>query len=178
MKNLPLIFFLSLMFSSRIVAQDSHKVAPLILVEDSTVGEYGYKNAAGKIVIPLGKYATCYTDTFRNYAIVWQSGKGIVAIDRQCRVLYEVFVFDNGPDAPVDGLFRIISRGKIGYADATTGEVIISPKYACAWPFERRIAKVSLNCQTRRNGEHSYWTSDDWFYINKVGARVPRPKKY
>ena len=52
----------------------------------------------GEIIIPLGKYAICFTDTFRTYAIVLKSHKGFVAIDRQENILYEVFPFDNGPD--------------------------------------------------------------------------------
>jgi hypothetical protein len=70
------------------------------------------------MVVPPGKFPVCNTDTFRNYAIVIEAGKGIVAIDRQGIVLYSVFVFDNGPDDPADGLFRIWMNGKLGYADA------------------------------------------------------------
>jgi hypothetical protein len=65
-----------------------------------------------------------------------------------------------------------MTAGKIGYADAATGKIVIRPQFACAWPFEHGVAKVSLNCQTRSDGEHATWISDDWFYINKAGARV------
>jgi hypothetical protein len=128
-------------------------------------------------MIPLGKYEFCFTDTFRNYAIVLDSGKGFVAIDRQYHVLYNVYVFDNGPDYPSEGLFRITTGGKIGYAYAATGKIAIKPQFACAWPFENGMAKVSRNCETLPEGEHHIWISDQWFYINKTGARaIPSTK--
>jgi hypothetical protein len=144
----------------------------LIMVNDSASGDYGYRDGAGKIVIPMGKYLTCYTDTFRNYAIVSMPGHGIVGINRQERVLYHVFIFDNGPDEAVDRLFRIVAEGKIGYADYATGMVVIPPRFACAWPFEKGRAKVALDCQTRVDGEYHTWISDHWFYIDKKGKRL------
>jgi hypothetical protein len=68
-----------------------------IRVTDSITGAQGYKNKAGKLVIPQGKYSHCFTDTFRNYAAVLDPGKGYVAIDRQEKAMYSVFIFDNGP---------------------------------------------------------------------------------
>jgi hypothetical protein len=146
----------------------------LILVADSATDTYGYKSESGKIAVPMGKYSMCFTDTFRNYAIVLDSGKGFIAIDRQYHVLYNVFVFDNGPDYPADGFFRIKVAGNIGYADIATGKIVIKPQFACAWPFENGIAKVAIKCQTRQDGEHSTWISNEWFYINKAGVLVNR----
>ena len=68
-----------------------------------------------------------FTDTFRTYAIVAGKNFVFVAIDRQQKVLYNVFPFDNGPDYASDGLFRILKNNKIGYADELTGKVIINP---------------------------------------------------
>lgn len=144
---------------------------------DSAGNACGYRNGAGRIVIPFGRHSYCFTDTFRKYALVIDSGKGIVGIDRQENVLYNVFVFDNGPDDPADGLFRIILDGKIGYADAVTGKIVVEPQFACAWPFENGLAKVALVCQTHHMGEHSTWLSDQWFYINKRGLRVSNGTK-
>jgi hypothetical protein len=42
----------------------------LISFADTVTNESGYKDLAGDIVIPLGKYSICFTDTFRTYAIV------------------------------------------------------------------------------------------------------------
>jgi hypothetical protein len=54
----------------------------LTRVSDSVTEKCGYRNEAGELIIPLGKYPMCYTDTFRQYAIVQASGKGLVGIDR------------------------------------------------------------------------------------------------
>ena len=142
---------------------------------DSVNDGYGYKNLYGDIIIPAGKYSFCFTDTFRTYAIVSLPPKGFVAIDRKENILYNVFPFDNGPDYVEDGFFRIVKDGKIGYADAATGKVVIQAQFACAWPFEKGKAKVSLTCETKSTGEHSTWISDKWFYIDKRGRKVKQP---
>jgi len=80
----------------------------LVSFTDTITDESGYKNQNGDIVIPSGKYIGCFTDTFRTYAIVVKPNSGFVAIDWQEKILYEVFPFDNGPDEPSDGLFRIL----------------------------------------------------------------------
>ncbi len=145
------------------------------MFSDTTKDEYGYKNQNGDTIIELGKYNFCFTDTFKTYAIVADKNFGFVAIDRRQNILYKVFPFDNGPDYAVDGLFRIMTNNKVGYADEATGKVIIKPQFDCAFPFENGIAKVGLNCTTHSDGEHSYWTSDNWFYINKKGRKVNSP---
>ena len=143
----------------------------LVSFNDTINGGYGYKDQQGKVVIAPGKYPMVFTDTFRIYAFVVNPEKGFVAIDRQEKVLYEVFPFDNGPDNVSDGLFRITENHKIGYADSATGLVMINPQFDCAWPFENGIARVSIDCKTLTNGEHSTWQSDHWFFVDKKGRR-------
>ncbi len=140
----------------------------LLLAEDPASGAYGYYNEKGELVVPFGKYAMCLTDTFRTHAVVLKE-KEFVVIDRQETVLYQVFKYDNGPDFSVDGLFRIVQNGKIGYADAATYQVVIQPQFDCAFPFEDGVARVSNNCKTEKEGEHSIWISDDWKAIDKQG---------
>ena len=41
----------------------------LISFNDTIKDQWGYKNQKGEIVIPSGKYARCFTDTFKTYAI-------------------------------------------------------------------------------------------------------------
>lgn len=145
-----------------------------LLVQDSVTGKSGYINLKGDTVIPLGKYSMCYTDTFKNFAVVEKSTGGLVAIDKSEKTLFNVFIFDNGPDDPADGLFRIVKNGKIGYADLN-GKVVIQPKYGCAFPFEKGVAKVSDNCQTVPSPpEHSVWVSDHWKYIDKSGKEISK----
>jgi hypothetical protein len=136
----------------------------------------GYKNSKGNVIIPAGRYSMCFTDTFRTFAIVLKPSLGFVAIDRQEAVLYEVYPFDNGPDPVADGLFRIRRDQKIGYADALTGNVVIEPQYTCAYPFENGMAKVSTDCTSEADGEHTTWISDHWSTIDKAGRIIDAPK--
>lgn len=149
----------------------------LLSFSDPQKNECGYKNSKGNVVIPAGRYGMCFTDTFRTYAIVLKPSVGFVAIDKQEAVLYEVYPYDNGPDPVADGLFRIQREGKIGYADALTGSVVIEPQYTCAYPFENGLAKVSNECTTQADGEHTIWVSEHWMTIDKAGQKVDMPKK-
>ena len=143
---------------------------PWILVEDENTGLASYQTKDGKITIPADTYAKCLTDTFQNYAIVMtKNDYKWVVINRSQKIQYEVFSFDNGPDYPSDGLFRILKNSKIGYASATDYSIVISPQFDCAFPFENGKAKVSKNCKTIKDGEHQTWESDDWKFVDKKG---------
>jgi hypothetical protein len=143
---------------------------PLLLAEDADTGQPYYLDGHGQTAIPPGKYAMCLTDTFRTHAVVLLQGDYKWAvIDRQEQVLYEIFPYDNGPDYPSEGLFRIVQDGKIGYADADTYAIVIAPQFDCAFPFENGKAKVSNRCQTTSDGEYSVWTSEEWRYVDKQG---------
>jgi hypothetical protein len=167
-----LLSSISLVVSLITTAQGKKQDNYLIMVSKSKPKEaYGYRDKQGKVVIPLGKYPIAFTDTFRTHAIVLKSGDGFVAIDRHEKVLYHIYPFDNGPDYPAEGLYRIIEQGKIGYADLN-GNVVIAPQFTCAYPFDKGKAKVSTNCTTHKQGEHSYWESSDWFYIDKKGTKL------
>lgn len=147
----------------------------LIRIADPVSDTYGYKNISGDTIIPMGRYLLCFTDTFRTFAIVHKAYKGFVAIDRKENELYTVFASDNGPDSPSEGLFRIIggsNRRKIGYADLSTGKVVIKPQFSCAFPFENGLAKVSDDCTTEPSGEYQRWVSDSWYYIDRTGKKV------
>lgn len=142
-----------------------------IRVVDSTTDQYGYEDRSGKMAIPFGKYSIIYTELFKTHAIVFKEGEGFVAIDRSEKILYHIFPFDNGPDEPSEGLYRIIENGKIGYANMK-GEIVIAPQFACARPFKKGKAEVSVNCTTHKDGEHSFWVSEEWYYINKKGKKL------
>jgi len=138
---------------------------------ETTDGRCGYKSAAGDTLIKPGKYDMCFTDTFTYAAIVMKPDEGFFGVDKSGAVLYQVFVYDNGPDYLAEGLFRIKKNGKIGYANHE-GRVVIEPQFACAYPFENGKAKVSLDCKTLHDGEHTGWESSAWFYIDKTGKRI------
>lgn len=145
---------------------------PLVVTQVDLTGESGYRNGNNEVIIPLGKYAQCLTDTFRTHAIVLTKGDSKwVVIDRSEKHLYEVFPYDNGPDYPSEGLFRIMKDGKIGYADAITYAIVIPPQFDCAYPFENGKAKVSTDCKTVTEGEHREWRSDVWQYVDKKSLK-------
>jgi hypothetical protein len=141
------------------------------VVKEGERQQYGFKDRRGKLVIPYGRYNMIFTDTFRNYAVVIGRGTKMFAIDRKGNRLFDVFQFDNGPDEPSEGLFRIVNNGRIGFAN-TQGKLVIAPDFQCAYPFENGTAKVSRKCTTKKDGEHSTWQSNDWYYIDKTGKKV------
>lgn len=174
MKKITLSLLLLIVLSScqHTLKKDDY----LLCFEDTINNGYGFKNPKGDIVIPVGKYQRCFTDTFKSYAIVALPKLGMVAINRNQNVLYNVFMFDNGPDEPSEGIFRIESNKKIGYADAATGAVVIRPQFDCAFPFEDGQAKVSNKCYTIQEGEHQRWDSDQWYMIDRKGQKVDAKK--
>ncbi|MBL7826194.1 MAG: WG repeat-containing protein [Saprospiraceae bacterium] len=161
-----------LTFPLIISCQKSAKNDALYMYEDPSGASCGYKNAKGQVVIPAGKYAACFTDTLYHYAFVFESEVGMIAIDKRGARLYEVFIYDNGPDPASEGLFRFMHGGKIGYADAQTGKIIIGPLYDGAFPFENGMAKVGINCTTTYENEHATWTGGLWKYIDRDGRTV------
>ena len=66
---------------------------------------------------------------------------GVLIIEEN--FFFYVFKYDNGPDYPCEGYFRIVDKnGLVGFAD-TLGNIIITPKYKFAYPFSDGKAKVT-----------------------------------
>ena len=174
MKTTLLLFFFVLNFMSAVNAQTKKDNDYLLEIFDSTTNAYGFINLKGDTVIPFNKYDMIFTDTFRSCAIVLKSSFGFMGIDRNENFLFNIFPFDNGPDYPSEDLFRIIDKGKIGYANLN-GEIIIAPQFDCAYPFKNGKAKVSNNCISVSDdkwGEYHSWESNDWYFIDKKGKRI------
>lgn len=133
----------------------------------------GYTNKAGDTVIQAGEFYMCFSTIFPTFAYVLDKrfGDEMVAVNRNKELIFEAYIFDNGPDYINEGLFRIKRNGKIGYADPT-GKVIIPAIYSCADPFENGKARVALDCETISDGEHSTSESEHWFYIDKTGKKI------
>lgn len=135
----------------------------------------GYANSSGDIIIPEGTFNMCFTDTFINFSYVFDQqkyGSEMVAVNRNKEVIFDAYLFDNGPDYISDGLFRIKRNGKIGFANQS-GKIVIPPKYTCAFPFEDGKAKVAYTCTILKDDMgHSTSESDGWFYIDKFGKRI------
>ena len=83
------------------------------------------------------------------HRVVYVEGRGFLAFDRADHILFEVFPFDNGPDYPCEGLFRILEDGKVGYADES-GRVTIAPRFSAALPFSSGMAGFCEGCSTRK----------------------------
>ena len=96
------------------------------------------------------------------------NGKWVIMNSKKT-TLYDVFLYDNGPDYAADGLIRVVKNGKIGYANAKTYAIVITPQFDCAFPFENGKAKVSNKCKTVKEGEYSSWESDAWQFVDKKG---------
>lgn len=139
--------------------------APLIRIYAGGVDEpgepCGYINNVGDTIIALGKYDFCWTDTLKTFGIVWdESSHGFIGIDVKDRLIYEVYLYDNGPDYIMDGLFRIKRHGKVGYAD-TEGNIRIQPQFTCASPFSNGQAQVAYNCKMIREGDYERAESEE-----------------
>lgn len=157
----------------------------LVRICDVPDGEYyfgtpsSYVDAKGDTVVSIGRYLHCYADTIRRMGVVAQHSAQrtnahdvLIAIDAKGRKLFNVYRFDNGPDYPCDGLFRITDqKGRIGYAD-TTGRVVIRPRFQAAHYFSDGKAQVARKATLKHDGEYTVWESDEWFTIDTRGRRI------
>jgi hypothetical protein len=166
--------FISLLLPGLLAAcQPPAPDAPLRLVRRPADGACAYVAARGDTVIPFGRYPLCATERFGQLALVMKPGIGWVGINRQEHVLSKLFVFDNGPDYPAEGVRRIVSpTGLLGYAD-TTGRVVLAPRYEAAFPFDSGRARVGRRCRLNTDGEHTWWHCTEWSYIDHQGQPLP-----
>jgi len=160
---------------------DTVSKSTLVAATDEKHLQFGrnvtYLNLEGDTIIPLGKYAYFGTDTLKHYATVLEHphdsawGRQL-AIDQHQHVLFDVFLFDNGPDYFKEGLTRALRNGKMGYANKY-GQVVIPCIYDFASPFEQGKAQVTFDALEYLDlEEHMRVESDDWFYIDKQGKRI------
>lgn len=160
---------------------DTISQAPLIAITKAESMEYGvpvaFLNKAGDTIIPFGKYAYFGTDTLKHFATVIEHPNDTVwgrpiGIDRKQNVLFDLMLFDNGPDYFHEGLIRILRNQKMGYANEL-GQVVIPCKYDFAGLFEDGKARVALEAREYMDlDEHLLVESDEWFQIDKKGNKV------
>lgn len=171
MKKVFLLISVTLLIVSGGCSQSKKAEFLTLVCEKNDDSKCGYEDSNRKIVIPIGKYSYCYTDTLKDFAVVMDKNNRCIAIDINENELFEVYWYDNGPDYLSEGFFRIKKDDKIGYANEK-GEIIIKPQYKCAFPFEDGKAKVALDCSYEQMGEHQAVQSNKWFYIDKSGTKV------
>ena len=133
----------------------------------------GYVDSSGKVVIPAGKYPYIFTAEFDKIAFVLlKDRKGVYAIDRNEKILFQVCSYEIGPDIVSNGLFRIIENGKIGFANMN-GEIVIKPRFQFVYPFQEN--GFAIFC------ENGTWSMLDkyipvikgkWGVINRQGVVV------
>lgn len=133
-------------------------------------GLYGYINAQGDTIVDC-TFPFAYTDTISRIGFVADSAGAIKCFNNKGEFLFKVLNYDNGPDYPADGLFRIVDdNALVGFAD-TLGNVVISPRFKFAYPFKEGHAKVTDTGVLVPCGEgvdrHTTWLSDKWYFISK-----------
>ncbi|NMM50801.1 WG repeat-containing protein [Marinigracilibium pacificum] len=163
--------------------QDSEIISKtdLIAVTDEDYLQFGarvaYINNHGDTIIPLGRYSYYGTDTLKYFANVIEHPNDstwgrMVAIDRNQNILFDLVMFDNGPEPFKDGMLRVSRNGKMGFANKF-GQVVIPCDYEYARWFENGIAEVTFDVkEVSRDDEHSMVESDEWFEIDKKGEKL------
>ncbi len=170
MKNT--IFLLLFIFSFVAHAQDDNTLFKINLSPELKPYTTGYMNSAGDTIIPIGKYKYCFTQVFKEIAVVGLKEKpGFYAINRDENVLFEVHEYDNGPDIIKDGLFRIILNNKVGYSN-TKGEIVIKPHFDAALPLKKGYAPVCIGGYDEKKGDYSVRVGGKWGIIDKTGKVI------
>ncbi len=160
---------------------DTSSTETLIAITDEAYLQYGariaFVNEKGDTIIPFGKYAFFGTDTLKHYANVIEyvndSTYGrYIAIDRNQNILYDIVLFDNGPDDFNEGLVRVLRNGKMGFANEY-GRVVIPCEYDFAKWFKNGKASVTYKAKEYLDlDEHRRVESDEWFEIDKNGQAI------
>jgi len=183
MKYLMILLFCWL--CTCVYAQTNNDV--LTIREDTTYKKkysYEFVNSHGNTVTRLdtAKYTICFTNTFRYFAVVgFKKKHGWWAIDRNERVLFEVYNTSRGEPSPDDvreGLIRTVdSKGKIGFAN-NRGQIVIKPQFEAATSFYKGKAIIGRDCKELLWGGDAHVNDGDKHYtidckqagyINKKG---------
>lgn len=140
----------------------------LVVIEQNEL--YGYVNDKGDTIIRC-IYPMAFTDTITHIGFVSDSSGVIKCFNNEGKFLFNVFQFDNGPDYPVEGLFRIVGENNlIGFAD-TLGNIVIAPQYQFARPFKDGKTQVTNSGKMMKDSSnvdaHEYWQSNNWQVITR-----------
>ncbi|MBL3657568.1 WG repeat-containing protein [Fulvivirga sediminis] len=163
------------------LTSDTVSAEKLIAVTDEEYLQFGanvaFVNQSNDTIISFGKYAYYGTDTLEFYANVIEHTTDStygrqMAIDRNQNVLFDIVMFDNGPEPFNEGLTRVLRNGKMGYANKF-GQVVIPCEYDFAKWFENGKAEVTYRAEEHIDPDgHKRVESDEWFFINKKGQKL------
>ena len=135
-----------------------------------------FVNENNDTIIPFGKYAYFGTDTLGFYANVIEHTSDStygrqITIDRDQNTLFDLVIFDNGPEPFNEGLTRVLRNGKMGYANKF-GQIVIPCEYGFAKWFENGKAEVTHNAKEYFDQDnHKRVVSDEWFVVDKEGVK-------
>jgi hypothetical protein len=165
MTNHLVLFFLALLLTS---PQEKSRLVPF---EDDD-GKWGYKNAAGEVVLQP-RYAVAQPFLASGIAAAVDD-TGWVYIDARGKAIIRPHVVDNGPDEFSEGLARFVVKEKFGFFDET-GRIVIKPRFDFVLPFHEGLAAVCIGCRPKQEGEHTAMVGGKWGFINKKGKLVIEP---
>jgi len=132
-------------------------------------GRWGYKDSAGKVVIPP-HYQVAQEFSREGIAAVVDQ-QGWAYIDTGGSVVIRPLVVDNGPDYFAEDLARFTRAGKVGFFDRH-GRVAVEPSYDYAMPFSEGRAAVCQGCAPTQDGEHRAVRGGRWGFIDRRGVLV------
>ncbi len=181
MKN---TFLLSLVFCSFFANAQNKELKPFFIDKDKLIG--GYKNSKGKIIIPA-KYTLMNGDEMTTpdcqYVYVLASGiskKPVLhsevckVFNKQGKLLYNAYWFDNGPDYFKEGMRRYVENGKIGFVNIL-GLKEIKAQWDYASNFENGIAMVGNKCRSVKvEDEHANISCESYSIINYEGIIIAK----
>ncbi|HHC11454.1 MAG TPA: WG repeat-containing protein [Campylobacterales bacterium] len=85
--------------------------------------------------------------------------------------IVHTFMWDNGADRFIDGLARVIKKGKFGFINKKL-ETVIEPKYDFVESFKNGKARVCNGCTKQQDGEHYMMVGGKWGAIDKKGKII------
>ena len=163
-------------YAGQVVGYTGKKLYVIPKNRDNFLSDVCLVNEQGDTIVPYGRFSWCVSDSISPIGFVLEPKvKGITCINTEGQVLCRALVVDNfTPDYLFEGHFRIVNdEGLMGFADSL-GHVVVTPQFKYAYPFEGGKAKVTYTGQKNDpNDEHWEWVSDDWFYIDYQGRKVP-----
>ncbi len=98
-------------------------------------------------------------------------GSWLFAIDGKT---VAALTYDNGADYFQEGLARTVHGGKIGFVNEAL-DVVITPSWDFAFPFENGHAVICTGCQQVPEGEHQSIRGGHWGAIDRHGKVVIEP---
>lgn len=148
---------------------------PLACTFASISGELKVEDAcaalddATPVLAPQVLARLSYTDGLASFAV----RDGGWYYRRRDGTTRRMYIFDNGPDAFVEGLARAVIGGKIAYVDRRL-RIRIRTRYDWGDRFDHGRAEVCIGCRPEPvgNGEHSLMTGGRWGMIDRSGREL------